>query len=78
MTTSSHKPASERAMNTDARETFSCCDLSGAAVAGTSASAARLQAIHDLIRAGDYHVPAAAIAERMIERMFATKQGIKH
>ena len=30
---------------------------------------ARLQAIHDLIRSGDYHVPASAIADRMIEQM---------
>ena len=37
-------------------------------------SSARLQAIHDLIRSGDYHVPATAIADRMIERMIADKR----
>lgn len=35
---------------------------------------ARLQAIHDLIRSGDYHVPANAIADRMIEQMLADRR----
>jgi len=35
---------------------------------------ARLQVIHDLIRAGDYHVPATAIADRMIEQMVVEKR----
>ena len=30
---------------------------------------ARLQVIHDLIRSGDYQVPASAIADRMLEQM---------
>jgi hypothetical protein len=38
------------------------------------AAAARLQAIHDLVHSGDYHVPAAVIADRMIERMMAEKR----
>jgi len=38
------------------------------------AAPARLQAIHDLIRSGDYHVPATAIAERMIEQLLAGKR----
>ncbi len=34
-----------------------------------SQTEARLQTIHELVRSGDYHVPAVAIAERMIERL---------
>jgi hypothetical protein len=47
---------------------FRCGHFSGAGP-GSSTSAARLQVIHDLVRSGDYHVPATAIAERMIEQM---------
>jgi hypothetical protein len=32
---------------------------------------ARLQVIHDLVRSGDYHVPAAVIADRMVECMLS-------
>ncbi|MBN1632007.1 MAG: hypothetical protein JW990_19805 [Thermoleophilia bacterium] len=35
---------------------------------------ARLRAIHDLVRSGDYNVPAAAIADRMVERMIANRR----
>lgn len=38
------------------------------------AAPARLQAIHDLIRSGDYHVPADEIADRMIEQLLADKR----
>jgi anti-sigma28 factor (negative regulator of flagellin synthesis) len=65
-------------MNSAVRDKYSHCDLSAATGAGTTASAARLQAIHDLIRSGDYHVPAVAIADRMVERMMAEKRGSKH
>lgn len=34
-----------------------------------------IEAIHRLIQSGDYHVPASAIAERMIERIFVDKRG---
>jgi len=66
--------AAKAAMNTAARENRFPSDLGSASAAAGSSSAARLQAIHDLIRSGDYHVPAAAIADRMIERMIADKQ----
>lgn len=44
---------------------------------GTNGSSldARLRIIHDLIRSGDYHVSAAAIAERMIEQMIIERRG---
>jgi hypothetical protein len=61
-------------MNTAARETCTCCDTGPNVRVVTTASAARLQAIHDLIRSGDYHVPAAAIADRMVERMLAERR----
>ena len=50
----------------------------GPAAEGNPASStptARLQVIHDLIRSGDYHVPATAIADRMIEQMMVEKRG---
>ncbi len=65
-------------MNTAARDTRSRCDLGVATGSVATPSAARLQAIHDLIRSGDYHVPAAAIADRMVERMLAEKRGARH
>jgi len=36
---------------------------------GTVAGSGRLQVICDLVRSGRYHVPATAIADRMIEQM---------
>jgi hypothetical protein len=42
------------------------------------AAAARLQAIHDLVRSGDYHVPAAVIADRMVEQMIAARRRLKY
>ncbi len=44
----------------------------GGAVSSTSP--ARLQAIHHLVRSGDYHVPAMEIADRMIEELMIAKQ----
>jgi len=35
---------------------------------------ARLQAIHRLVRSGDYQVPAMAIADCMIEQLIIAKQ----
>jgi anti-sigma28 factor (negative regulator of flagellin synthesis) len=69
----SQTSAAKAAMNTAARENRYPSDLGSAGGTTDSLPAARLQAIHDLIRSGDYHVPAAAIADRMIERMIADK-----
>ena len=33
----------------------------------------RLEVIHNLVHSGDYHVPAAAIADRMIEQLMIAK-----
>jgi anti-sigma28 factor (negative regulator of flagellin synthesis) len=71
MSNMSQKPAAEIAMNTATRENRLS---SGLGSGNGTVAVARLQAIRDLIRAGDYHVPATAIADRMIERMIAGKQ----
>ena len=73
MCTMSQKPAAGNAMNSVAHENRGIYDVgSGAGI--SSAPTARLRAIHDLIRSGDYHVPAMAIADRMVERMLAERR----
>jgi hypothetical protein len=71
-----HKPASETAVDATFQETR-CPDDAESAGTSTSAPPARLQAIYDLVHSGHYHVPAAIIADRMIERMIAEKRGKK-
>jgi anti-sigma28 factor (negative regulator of flagellin synthesis) len=68
------KPLLETAMKTATRENHLPSGLGSGSGTACPHAAARLQAIHDLIRAGDYHVPATAIADRMIERMIADKR----
>jgi anti-sigma28 factor (negative regulator of flagellin synthesis) len=73
----SQNPTLGCAMNATTRDTRSpSYPLSGSCAAGPAS--ARLQTIHDLIRSGEYHVPATAIADRMIERMMADKQRDTH
>jgi hypothetical protein len=62
-------PTPEFAMNPITRENRFRSGPATGDVPACSTSPARLQAIHDLIRSGDYHVPATAIADRMIEEM---------
>ena len=40
----------------------------------TSPMPTRLEVIHNLVHSGDYHVPAAAIADRMIEQLMIAKR----
>lgn len=75
MSDMSQKPAHEINMITTPRDSRFSHTLSEGGGASGQESAARLQAIHDLIRSGDYHVPATAIADRMIERMIAGRRG---
>lgn len=70
----SHTPAPEAAMNTAARENLFPSDRGCIGSTTASVAPARLQAIHELIRSGDYHIPASAIADRMIERMIADRR----
>lgn len=74
MSDMSQKPAEQNAMDTSTRDSRFSFDLATQGSSTAQSPPARLQAIHDLIRSGDYHVPAAAIADRMIERMIADKQ----
>ncbi len=69
MSTTNHTPTPEFPMNPIVNE--SCFRSPQSAVEGPGGQLmpARLQVIHDLIRSGDYHVPAAAVADRMIEQM---------
>jgi anti-sigma28 factor (negative regulator of flagellin synthesis) len=68
-------PITEFAMNPITRENRfrSTSPVTGTGPA-CSPHPARLQAIHDLIRSGDYHVPATAIADRMVEQMLSTRR----
>jgi anti-sigma28 factor (negative regulator of flagellin synthesis) len=74
MSDMTQKPAQEKTMNSSARDSRFSCSLSAGSSAAAPSVPARLQAIHDLIRSGDYHIPATAIADRMIERMIADKR----
>jgi len=57
------------------RETAPLHDPRMKAAVGPPVTASRLQAIHELVRRGDYHVPATVIAECMIDRMMTEKRG---
>jgi anti-sigma28 factor (negative regulator of flagellin synthesis) len=46
----------------------------GEAAQPSPGASARLQAIHELVRTGEYHVPATAIADRMLERIIVDKR----
>jgi hypothetical protein len=75
MSRMSHIPTPEFAMNPITRENrFRSGPVMGESAACT-ATPSRLQVIHDLIRSGDYHVPAAAIADCMIEQMIFARRG---
>jgi anti-sigma28 factor (negative regulator of flagellin synthesis) len=78
MSSMSQKPAAGNAMNSAAHESRSSYDLGCGGGTSSSAAPARLQAIHELIRSGDYHVPASAIADRMVERMLAERRAARH
>jgi anti-sigma28 factor (negative regulator of flagellin synthesis) len=69
MSAMSHTPTPEFAMNPIVTENRFRSAQSGAEGPGGQMTPARLQVIHDLIRTGDYHVPATAIADRMFEHM---------
>lgn len=74
MSDMSEEPTPEIGMNAIMQNHRSPNGLGRASGSATAAAPARLQAIHDLIRSGDYHIPATVIADRMIERMIAEKR----
>lgn len=69
----SQRPAQETMSITAPENRFSY-DLGARDTSSEQIPSPRLQAIHDLIRSGEYQVSAAAIADRMIERMIADKR----
>lgn len=75
MSDNSQKPGHEITMDTSITHSDRLPnDLNTRNTSSGQEPAARLRAIHDLIRSGDYNVPAAAIADRMVERMIAGKR----
>lgn len=57
---------------------LSTADPGSAGSGAPPQAAARLRAIQDLVCSGDYHVPAAAIADRMIEQLMMEKRRRGH
>ncbi len=74
MSDNAQKPDQEITMGTTSRDNRCSSDFSQRSVASGQDTPARLQAIHELIRSGGYHVPASAIADRMVERMIADRR----
>jgi len=68
------RPTSEAPVDAMNRHNPSSHSSASAGGAVSQSMPARLQVIHDLIRAGDYHVPATAIADRMVEQMIVEKR----
>ena len=73
MSDNAQTPEQEITMGTTSRDNRFSYDLSSRTTPCLEDTSARLRAIHDLIRSGDYHIPATAIADRMVERMIAGK-----
>lgn len=69
-----YRQTPEPAMNPISRQSHPQQGDTDSGGAVSSATPARLQAIHHLVRSGDYHVPAMAIADRMIEQLMIEKQ----
>jgi anti-sigma28 factor (negative regulator of flagellin synthesis) len=70
-----HRPKPERAMIFSTRESRLHQSLTGEFAQSSPGEPERLQVIHELVRSGDYHVPASAIADCIIERMMVDKRG---
>ncbi len=76
MSATGHTPTPEFAMNPITTSNRFRSAQSGAEDPGGQLLPARLRIIHDLIRSGDYQVPASAIADRMLEQMlFCRRRG---
>ena len=77
MTIMDHRSDQGRAMHHEATEAHISETTPEETVGIPSGEPARIRTIHDMIQSGSYHVPAAAIADRMIERMLVDRQGNK-
>ena len=69
-----HRSTPETAMNPITRQPHPSQDAAPESTGNAGPAEARLRLIHDLIRSGDYHVPAMAIADRMIEQMIVERR----
>jgi hypothetical protein len=74
MSTMAYRQTPEPAMNPRSRQSHPQQGLAESGGSVSSSTPARLQVIHHLVRSGDYHVPAIAIADRMIEHLMIAKQ----
>ena len=74
MGATSHRPTPERAVYPISRDSPIQQSKTGEPSQGSAAPSTRLHAIHELVRSGDYHVPAAAIADRIIERIMVDRR----
>jgi hypothetical protein len=68
MSTSSQEPMLPIDMNTEVTERTPLPGTGSGACRPAPSRAARLRAIHDLVRSNGYHVPAGLVAERMLEQ----------
>ena len=75
MSEMTHRSTPEHALSSSARESHVHRGGPGESARSPLGESERLQVIHELVRSGDYHVPASAIADRIIERMIVDKRG---
>jgi anti-sigma28 factor (negative regulator of flagellin synthesis) len=75
MSDKGHRSTPERAMFYSARESNVHQGRTGELAQSSPGESERLHVIHELVRSGDYHVPASAIADCIIERMMVDKRG---
>ena len=74
MSDTSQKPKPDTSMSATTRHNQHPADPGADRGPAVLAEPARLQAIHDLIRSGAYHVPANAIADRMVEQLLVDRR----
>lgn len=74
MSPKTHSSTPQAGMNPITRQPHPCRSFASESVGGTAPRNARLQIIHELIRSGDYNVPAIAIADRMVEQMMIERR----
>jgi anti-sigma28 factor (negative regulator of flagellin synthesis) len=75
MSVTDHSSAANGALRQTTSDSNSPCNEAGETALRASGKPDRLQAIHELVRSGDYSIPASAIADRMIERLIVDKRG---
>lgn len=75
MSPTDHRAMSERAMCAFERDARTHEGQAEKTVQCSSGISTRVQAIHELVCTGDYHVPAAAIADCIVERIIGSKRG---